>query len=1194
MILKKLVLTGFKSFCDKTEFEFGQEVTCIVGPNGCGKSNVVDAVKWVLGEQSAKSLRGSHMQDMIFNGSATRRSSGIAQVDLVFDNHDHRLNLEMAEVAVSRRLYRSGESEYLLNFEPCRLKDIKELFFDTGVGMDAYSVIEQGRVDVLLQSNPTERRMIFEEAAGISKYKARRKEAQRKLERTEQNLLRVADITEELEKRLRSVKVQAGKAKRFQEFDRRLRELRSAHALSEYHRLSDVHSDTTSRVAGYTDQSAEIRAQLSSCEARQSDTATQTLQLDQSIDECNLKTTQLKSEMTALQERAQSAERYREEQQQMLENLHKRAEQERARLDKIEHTIRSEEARLPTLQAERDRSDKRIEELTGRDQTLARDVTESESLLADEKSGLIDLLRQSSKLHNEITELDVHRKSLVSQRNRLQTRDEQIRQLLEEAHRRKTEAHNHLEAIEELTRQEEQRMEEKECAAVRLSQARDETTQQLSKLMAESSALISQQELLQDLERKMEGIAQPVRELLQRKAADPQDPRFAAICGTLADVITTEKEHAPIIEAALEHWTQYLVVENTEAFLSLNGDLDSLKGRLHVLCADRLSPVMDGRDFTDQTGYVCRAIDLVKFPEELEYISRSLLGRTIVVESLEQAMDLGRSAVQGYEFVTLKGEVVDSQGRMSLGPKPEKTGLISRKSSLQYVAARLQTVEADRDRLQEELTRLDAELAHLGKVTQDLRAAIHKNQAVRAQSQTELQLAQQEISRLTTERPTIANEVEMIQLEMASAGEQSSRTQQSLTELQEQNDRREAGTQSYQQKIETLTVERNRLREEWTESRVAVGQLAEKAAAIQETIYSLRSTFESAGQSFEDHERQIAECRNHVEQSTKLIEESQANLAELTQELAQHEAASLELRRRRESLRVSSEELSEQAKELRSRLSETEDRLHAEQIKLQEVVVRRDELRNRVRDELGIDLESAHKSYDPQDRQWEELESEIAELREKLARLGNVNLDAIGELDELQTRIEFLTCQQQDLEDSRRQLEDLIQRLNAESRERFTKSFEEIRTHFQQLFRKLFGGGKADLVLDPSCDDILEAGIDVLARPPGKELQSISLLSGGEKALTAIALLLSIYKTKPSPFVLLDEVDAALDEANNERFNKIVSEFADDSQFIIITHSKRTMHIAGTLYGVTMQEPGVSRRVSVRFDDHSQQASAVA
>ncbi len=1194
MILKKLVLSGFKSFCDKTEFEFGEGITCIVGPNGCGKSNLVDAVKWVLGEQSAKSLRGSLMQDMIFNGSSTRRSSGMAQVDLIFDNQDHSLNLEMEEVTVSRRLYRSGESEYLLNLEPCCLKNIRELFLDTGVGVDAYSVIEQGRVDILLQSNPSERRVIFEEAAGISKYKARRRETQRKIERTQQNLLRVADIIEELEKRLRSVKLQAGKARRFQEYDRRLRELRACYALADYHRLSESHNRINTEIASYSDHSARIRAELSRCEANQSGTATQALQFDRSIDQSNQKTTSMKAQMTALQERAQLAERHRTEQQQMLESLGQRVGQAQLRNEKIETNIQQEQAKLPALQAERDQYDTQIDEFTARDQALAREITEQQATLEDEKSGLIDLLRQSSKLHNEITGLDLHRESLSDKKGRLQARGGEIRQLMEDALRRKAEAQNRLAEISRLAQQQEERLKEKEAAAHQLRGTREEIARNLAGLMAERSGLLSQQELLQDLEHKMEGVDQPVRELLQRKAAEPENPRFAPIHGILADVITTDSDHAPIIEAALERWAQHLVVEDTEAFLSLNGDLESLKGRLHVLCADRLSPIMDGRDFTGQEGYVCTAVDLVKFPEQLEYLARSLLGRTIVVESFDHALAFARNAIYGYEFVTLKGEVVDSHCRMSLGPKSEQTGLISRKSRLRQIAEQLAKVDAEHNRLGEQLTRQAAESEHLEHVSQDLRTAICNSHSPRAQTQAELQHAVDQIKSLTKEQPLIAGEVEMIEKEIADAIERASKSREFLSKLEEQNGHRETQSQAYQRSIEELTAERNHLREALTESRVAAGQLAEKTTALENSMYALKSALESARQSLEDHKQQIAEGEDRAAESARTIEEAGTQLEELTQKLEQHEAETLRLRREREALRVTSERLAEEAKTLRTRLSDVEDRLHAERMKLQEAVIRQDELRARIKDELDIDLAAAYESYKPEHREWEELEAEIKELRERIARLGNINLDAIEEQNELEGRLEFLKTQHQDLEDSRQQLEDLIKRLNAESRERFIRSFEEIRNHFQQLFRKLFGGGKADLVLDPTCEDLLEAGIDILVRPPGKELQSITLLSGGEKALTAIALLLSIFKTKPSPFALLDEVDAALDEANNERFNRIVTEFLDQSQFIIITHSKRTMHIADNLYGVTMQEPGVSRRVSVRFEDHSPQESAVA
>ncbi|MCH8881523.1 MAG: chromosome segregation protein SMC, partial [Planctomycetes bacterium] len=1097
-------------------------------------------------------------------------------------------------ITIGRRLYRSGESEYLLNLQPCRLKDIRELFLDTGVGIEAYSVIEQGKVDHLLQSSSTERRTIFEEAAGISKYKAHRKETQRKLERTQQNLLRAGDITDELEKRLRSVKLQAGKARRFQEYDLRLRELRAGHALTEFHHFVQDRNSINAQIAACSDRTTQLRAELARQEAEQSESAAAVLRLDHAIEERHQQSAALKARMTALQERARLAVQHQAEQRETVEALRRRTQQELSRIETIEGNFATEQAKIPELQDEHARRTRQLDELSARDHALDREITDLQATLEDEKTGLVELLQRSAHVHNEIVGLDRHRETLTSQKDRLQSRDGELRQLLEDALRRKAAARDRLAEVELLAQEQQTHLKDNQAAAQAARSAREQTIQCLAQTMAELSALRSRGDVLQDLEAKMEGVAGPVRELLQRKAAEPDHPRFAAIQGILADMIETDLQYTPVIEAALERWAQHLVISSTDGFLALNGDIETLKGRLHVLCTDRLSPIVVGRDFSGWEGYVCLAVDLVTCPEELEYLTRSLLGRTIVVETFEHALDFAGRAIEGYEFITLKGEVADSQGRMILGPQSDQTGLISRKNKLREIVEQQAALEDERRSLNDELSRHDAALEHCESSLRDLQNAIATTQSSRAKTQAELQHAQENIERMTREQPLINGEVELIEQAIAEAHTQSTAGRHSLHEIEAQNSERKQSTDSCQEKIEHLSHRRNENREALTDARVAVGQLAEKLSAVRSTIVSMESVLESGRESLQDYDRQIAQGLARVAESEKTASDAETQLTELNATLGRQENELLGLRREREMLRAAGEEFAICTKTLRTQLAEAEELLHAEEMKLREAEVRRDELCVRIKDELDIDLVQAYESFDPQTEEWQALEAEITELRAKISRLGNINLDAIGEQEELANRLEFLNGQHQDLEDSRRQLEDLIKRLNDESRDRFQRTFEEIRIQFQQLFRKLFGGGKADLVLDPECEDVLEAGIDIYVRPPGKELQNISLLSGGEKALTAIALLLSVFKTRPSPFLLLDEVDAALDEANNGRFNRLVTEFLKHSQFIVITHSKRTMQIADTLYGVTMQEPGVSRRVSVRFEDHTTQDSAVA
>ncbi|MDO8629989.1 MAG: AAA family ATPase, partial [Phycisphaerales bacterium] len=559
MQLKRVTVCGFKSFADKVDFEFGPGVTCIVGPNGCGKSNVVDAFKWVLGEQSARSLRGRQMGDMIFNGSTTRKSSSVAQVDLVFDNADRSIPLDQPEVTVSRKLYRSGESEYLINGTLARLKDIREMFLDTGIGVDAYSVIEQGRVDQLLQSSPVDRRVIFEEAAGISRYKARKREAERKLERTNQNLLRVADVIEELEKRLRSVKLQAGRARSYVEYQTRLNELRSSFALAEYHRFSEELERLGREAQGCSDRVTALRTDIDRKEAEESEVTLRLDRLAQEIGQADNQLVRVRANIAAQEERTEAARKRIDEQQAQQTRASDRLEADTRRIEGGRRDLDEVQDSAQALQQQTHELRARIEELNRQDSELARELTQCQAILEDEKAGIIDLLRRSAHTHNEIVRLNTHRESLIGQKGRLSVRDAQIATELEVSLEQKAQFGRRLREVESLIAEETRRLEEKKQEAARVNAVRQGLVEELAHAKERRSALKSRRELLTDLQRKMDGVGAGVRRVLdavRRGGEDdpggrPNAAPYAKVIGLLADIFETDIEHAAVIEAAL-------------------------------------------------------------------------------------------------------------------------------------------------------------------------------------------------------------------------------------------------------------------------------------------------------------------------------------------------------------------------------------------------------------------------------------------------------------------------------------------------------------------------------------------------------------------------------------------------------------------------------------------------------------------
>ncbi|MFQ5494330.1 MAG: chromosome segregation protein SMC, partial [Phycisphaerae bacterium] len=1151
-------------------------------PNGCGKSNIVDAFKWVLGEQSARSLRGRQMGDMIFNGSSTRRSSGMAQVDLVFDNADRGLTLDLEEVTVSRKLYRSGESEYLINREPARLKDVREVFLDTGVGADAYSVVEQGRVDGLLQSSPAERRVIFEEAAGVSKYKARRREAQRKLDRTQQNLLRVGDVIEELEKRLRSVKLQAGKARSYKAYEERLNELRSGYAMAEYHRLTGEIERLEKSHRAYDDQLTAARTDIDRYEAEDSRLAATLDAVAEEINAADSEFIRAKSERLARQERIESDDRRAAEQEALLERARQRHDLDTRRLEEARRELAEMETQAADLGQQKDDLHRRIDGLIEEDRGHARDLTRVQAEIEDEKAGIIELLRRSARMHNEVVRLHTHRESLVGRKGRLSQRDAQIAGELQVALEQRTAHQRRQRELDELIATHVAKLKQKQVQAARVGSVRQQLIDEQARVKERRSALESRRELLEDLEQRMEGVGESARRLLDQKKQSDAPPALRDLIGLVADVFDTDVEHAPIIEVALGNAAQQLVLSKSRMLLDQPALFRDLPGRLTVLCLDRLPPIVNPRGFWDQPGVVARALDLVRFPRDYDGLARHLLGKTVVVETLEDAWRLAAGDVAGHRFVSRAGQVVEADGRVSLGPPSSGGGLISRKSELRALNDRRTEIAKRLATLEDQLNRTQAHTDHLETVQQHLRSARYEADTARVETLAAINSVTETIDRLTREQPLIAQEVTVLEQQIEEVLEKSSETSRSLEALEGENQERERRVQCLQDRIDEIVAVRLQVQEALTEARVGAGQLSEKRAAVARAVTTLGRTLSELDAAIEGVRQDIQQCTAAIEDARQSARHGRETLSELIERIESFEQSCRDLRHRREASREESEGVGQRIKEARVRLEEAESRAHELDVESTQLSVRRDELTTRTRDELAIDLVERYEDYEPGTRDWTAIEAEIQELRRKMDRLGNVNLDAVNELEELEQRHAFLASQRDDLTASHRQLERLIERLNQESRRRFEETFGEIRDNFKALFRKLFGGGRADIVLEDP-EDILECGIEILAQPPGKELQAISLMSGGEKSLTAIALLMSIFSSRPAPFAILDEVDAALDEANNDRFNLIVREFVSKSQFLVITHSKWTMNMADRLYGITMQEPGVSTRVSVEL-----------
>ena len=1197
MRLKKIVLNGFKSFADKMEFAFDSPITAIVGPNGCGKSNIVDAVKWVLGEQSVKSLRSEQMADVIFGGSNSRKASGTAEVNLILSNPNgtgaRDLAIEADEVQITRRVYKSGESEYRINNKICRLKDIRELFMDTGVGVKAYSIIEQGEVEQLLNASRTERRAIFEEAAGISKYKAHKKEALRKLERTEQNLLRLADILGEVQKQLRSVKYQAGKARNYLQYRQRLKELQVNYSLTEYHKIVTNNAEKKTALERVEEQFAGIAAEIAKQNSLMSQLVEEKIETENRL---NRTGNSLVATQSKIEQELQQIEFLRSR---ILE-LQQRKESAEQRIKKLQEQEGLFEDNLTQYRAELANGEKVLEEkkqsAEQRQKAIEQITAECASLeaeLEDEKSGIIDIVRRTSQLHNEVQSISVYRNNLSSQKDRLSERAERARGELEKLLTEKAQHKARLSDIEKVLVELKESLDSKGKEIEETDSVIAAESKRLAQSKESRSALNSELAVLTDMETRREGLNNAIKSILQKRST--QDNRFDYVEGILADVIATDVEHSNAVEAALENRTDALVINSTSRLIADRGAIEKLEGRVNFICADKIEPFADKKDMSKFPKVKGRLVEFVKTKSRYAPLAWKLLGKTIVVDSIDAAVELSEQLGEEYNLVTLRGEFLSGDGAIRLGPLGKTTGLISRKSRLCQLQETIANTTTEITSLEEQIRKNTQTKEHLAKLCQDLRTAIYEANTEKMQVTSKLAAYEQNIKQLSEEQPLIANEIDLLEAQIAQSVQKEYDSQQKMRELEAVNNQRTEHIKELEEKYGKLKTEQQAQTSQLMDLRVAIGQIMEHQESIKQAMASLQSQMRENQTATESAQKEMQSCSEQITKAQSDILNSEAVVTELFAEKEKKQESSDILQKEIEELLERQKQTEELIRQKQAEEDEIEQQINQLKIELSQLEVKCQDLVERVQEELQIELAEAYKNYSDSQVDWEGVREEIIELRGKIERLGNVNVDAIAEQEELEKRNEFLSSQAEDLNTSKFQLQQLINRLNRKSREKFRETFEEIRVNFQQIFRKLFGGGKADILLDDA-EDILEAGIEIIARLPGKEAMSISLMSGGEKAMTAIALLFAVFKTKPSPFCFLDEIDATLDEANNERFNLLLREFQKDSQFVIITHSKRTMSIADILFGITMQTRGVSKKISVRFDqfDKVEETAAVA
>ena len=1210
--LKALELFGFKSFADRTRFEFPEGITVVVGPNGSGKSNVVDAIKWVLGEQSVRSLRGRDMTDVIFAGSASRKPLNTAETTLIFDNSARQLPVEADDVQITRRVYRSGESEYLVNGAVSRLRDIRELFSGTGAATEAYSVIEQGRVDALLVASGRDRRAVFEEAAGITRFRARRTEALRRLERAEQNRQRLADIVGEVSSRLEVVKHQAARARRFREMTERLRLLRVAAATSDLadadaavHAVESLLADLAARLASAERDAAAAGTRLGGLEERQRD---------------------LEPELAAMHGRSARDRQAAAAADATLSLLRQRRQELDADTARAAADLRAAIARgraaaaslaaalahVATLEREHDALEAT---LTAREQAAAgshESLTTLRDRLAAQKSiaGELErrLRRAEADLDRATLRADEGRRAADGRRAAAAAAHEHLARLVEAAAGRD----GALAALEQRLRHTATELEQVESMLQERAGLIEAAWQDLAAWRSKLEACRERTSVLEEIVGRHEGLSEAARTLLGDTAA----ASVPGLRGVVGESIDAPLEWAALVDVALGASAQGVVVDSIDdvvRWFRLWADTPAAQavlgkgGRISFLAVRPPARPPSDVDLGGHPGVIGRLDALVGAGagpggRGLGDVGRRLLERVWVVETLDHARALVHVAPVGTTVITRGGQSLSADGAFEVGSPAAAHGLVARRSELRSLRER-------EDELTRTVAAVEARIQAFQSQVGDLRESVRRLQARRQQEAETLASARAEAARLGRdcdaartaiglaesaaleaeraavglghERDDARAAVERHRLEVSVAQAEAAATATALDAID--RDRGEVLSE-----INRLHVARASCAERLVAGRDAAELRRSESAAAAEQAAAARGRLRSAELRHGDLDLELLTAGSAFAEATLAAEASAAGLADL--------AAA------RDAIATDRQATAARAEHCRAAVATLGEAIHAHELEAGEVRHRRARILERIRDEYGIDLEAdllagaappipAEGDTPPADRG--ELDAEMETLRRRLATMTSVNLEALAEADALAARLADLEAQLADVTGARQSIEQLIARIDDESRRLLGETIETVRGYFRELFERLFGGGQADIVLDPDVD-LLETTVEIVARPPGKEPRSISLLSGGEKTMTCVALPLAIFRSRPSPFCVLDEVDAALDEANVDRFVGGLRDFLSSTQFIIVTHSKKTMAAADTLYGVTMEESGVSKQVSVRFESAAVQAGGQA
>jgi len=1186
LYLKKLEIQGFKSFADKISLDFSSGITSVVGPNGSGKSNIADALRWVLGEQSARILRGSKMEDVIFAGTEHRKPLGFAEVTITLDNSDHSLPIEYTEVTIARRVFRSGESEYLINKTPCRLKDINELFLDTGIGKDGYSIIGQGRVDEILSTKSEDRRLIFEEASGIMKYKTRKMEAEKKLELTRQNLLRINDIISELEAQLEPLKQQSEAAKKYLSLSSELKKLEVTLFIQNIDRLKQRQQDELSVYEQLKQNYEKEKNKLMQLENFNNDALLKLKELDDLL-ECTrhdyfsaeAEIERLSSEIKVNAEKIYNLQTNNEKLRVEIDEISKKIDNFDIELEKRSKKIAYLNDQLHKYNFKLEESQKKLDE-------IIKLLDENEQFIEKQKAFILDSLDISSEkktlinnnnnfianIDKTISKIDKEIEALKLDKDKENMKKENEDEIIANANLQINKNSNQINSLKK-------RKQELENDINQLREAQN-------KIASDISYRQSRKKILIEMENNLEGYSKAVRNLLQATKANIFDGR--GIHGALAQLIKTKSRYETAIEMALGSSLQNIVTEDEEAAKRAIQFLKQQKyGRATFLPLTFIKGRFVDKHHLDKvsqmTGFCGVASELVICDSIYNEIVSNLLGRVIIADNLDNAVLMAKATANNYKIVTLEGDVLNPGGAITGGSIDIKnTGLLSRAREIEDLENYIQDAQVKYDKINNQLMLHIKDCEETENAIRQLELQNRENEMKKVKAESSLKQIYENIKRISSRVEILKSDKVQLLKQKQNACEEKERLEKELQELEDAIELAKKSIMEYQEKNKDKQIQRDELHKEINDYKVSV-------ASIKESIYAAEEYLKNA-----EYEKELL-----IKQKNKKILEIDKNNDEYEKVMTTNKALELAIEKKQKEKAGRTFEMDKIAEEkamlqndvenARLQYSETtkninqmnEDMTKAE-VKLAKIESEVEAYKNRMWDLYNITYSNA-KDFIVEIENIAAAQRKINDIRKNIEELGPVNVSAIEDYVKTRERYEFMKGQKEDLEKSEQKLHKVITELTLSMKKQFVEQFNLINKNFNEVYNELFEGGKACLILDDT-ENVLECGIEIQVQPPGKKLQNMMLLSGGERAFTAIALLFAILRLRPAPFCILDEIEAALDDANVYRFSKYLRKYCKDTQFIVITHRKGTMEGSDMLYGVTMEEHGVSKVVSLKLE----------